>query len=136
MIMDMDDPPHMDVLQNIEFGVIEVYRTHPELTDFEVDLAYQALYQNYRGEANDREERIPSNPLSAEVYHTVRPLCEWRLGRAHFTDKEGRAVELSEDNLGIEAITDCLKRLRKSVRLWTKQGGKQGYLNYIDQFIS
>jgi len=135
MIMDMDDHPHMDVLQNIEFSVTQIFRKHPELTDFEVDLAYQTIYQNYRGEANNREGKIPSNPLSAEVYHAVRAVCEWRLGRDDVADKKGRKVELPENNIEVEAITDCLKVLRKSLRLWTKQGGKQGYLNYINQFL-
>jgi hypothetical protein len=30
---------------------------------------------------------------------------------------------------------DCLKRIRKSVDLWNKQGGRQGYLYFIDNNI-
>lgn len=32
-------------------------------------------------------------------------------------------------------IVACLKRLRKSVQFWTKSGGRQGYLNYIVEFL-
>jgi hypothetical protein len=135
MMMNADDHPHLDVLQNIEFSVIQIYTANPELTDYQVDTAYQALYQNYRGEHSGRKEKTPSNPLSAEVYHAVRAVCEWRLGRDHFVDQEGRQVEIASNDMEIEEIMSCLKELRKSVRLWTKQGGRQGYFNYIDKFF-
>jgi hypothetical protein len=135
MMMNADDHPHLDVLQNIELSVIQAYRTNPELTDYHVDVAYQTLYQNYRGELSGRKEKIPANSLAAEIYQAVRAVCEWRLGRDHFVDQEGRQVEIPADDIEIEDITSCLKDLRKSVRLWTKQGGRQGYLNYIDKFF-
>jgi hypothetical protein len=34
----------------------------------------------------------------------------------------------------VDEIILCLKRLRKSVKLWTTDYGRQGYLNYIAQF--
>ena len=43
-------------------------------------------------------------------------------------------------NLNIESKTSseivaCLKRIKSSVKLWTKKGGRQGYLNFIQQHI-
>jgi hypothetical protein len=29
----------------------------------------------------------------------------------------------------------CLKRIRSSIRLWNKEGGRQGYLNDVRQLI-
>ena len=37
-----------DVLQNIESGVVSVYHAHPELTDWDVEVAYEALMQFYQ----------------------------------------------------------------------------------------
>jgi hypothetical protein len=29
----------------------------------------------------------------------------------------------------------CLKRIRKSIDFWTKEGGRQGYLNYVSEYV-
>jgi hypothetical protein len=29
----------------------------------------------------------------------------------------------------------CLRKLHKSVEFWTKQGGRQGYLQFIEKFV-
>jgi hypothetical protein len=41
-----------------------------------------------------------------------------------------RVKEFSENEL-----VPCFKRIRKSIRRWTKVGGRQGYLTYISQFM-
>jgi hypothetical protein len=35
-----------------------------------------------------------------------------------------------------EILIACLKRIRKSVRFWNKQGGRRGYLTYIEKFLA
>ena len=30
----------------------------------------------------------------------------------------------------------CLERIRKSVKLWNEQSGRQGYLDYISEFLN
>ncbi len=37
--------------------------------------------------------------------------------------------------ISLEDLVACLRKLRKSVDFWTKQGGRQGYLEYIDKFL-
>ncbi len=29
----------------------------------------------------------------------------------------------------------CLKRIRSSIQLWNKEGGRRGYLNFVSQFV-
>jgi hypothetical protein len=29
----------------------------------------------------------------------------------------------------------CLRKLRKSVDFWTQRGGRQGYMQYIEQYV-
>jgi hypothetical protein len=29
----------------------------------------------------------------------------------------------------------CLRRISKSIRFWTEQAGRQGYLNFINQHL-
>lgn len=125
-----------DVLQNIESSVVEVYRAHPELTDWDVAQAYEALIQFYTAEAHGRPVEVRQLPsIQAEVARDARVMCEWRLGRATMFDEHDRPVEFPMNSLSANEIVACLKRLRKSVRFWTKEGGRQGYLNYIVQFL-
>jgi hypothetical protein len=44
-------------------------------------------------------------------------------GSDELTDQD---AEFSENEL-----VPCFKRIRKSIRRWTKVGGRQGYLTYI-----
>lgn len=60
-------------------------------------------------------------------------MCEWRLGwHTLEAEQDGRAVGVTPEPLTLDEIMACLKRLRKSVDLWNKQGGRQGYLSFID----
>lgn len=128
---------YQDVLQNIEFGIIRVYQNHPEMTDWEALAAIEALSRVYNAEAKGREMTPPSlGPLSEEVYDFVETMCKWRLGREMpFSDKEGEPVEFPMQPLALDEIVACLKRVRKSIKRWTRQGGRQGYLTYVSQFV-
>ena len=33
--------------------------------------------------------------------------------------------------IDLPTLLSCLARIRKSVKLWTKQGGSRGYLNFV-----
>jgi hypothetical protein len=35
----------------------------------------------------------------------------------------------------VDEIITCLKRIQKSIRRWNKEGGRQGYLNFISEFV-
>jgi hypothetical protein len=37
--------------------------------------------------------------------------------------------------LALDEIIVCLKRIRKSIRKWTKEGGQRGYMNFVDEYI-
>jgi len=125
---------HFDVLQNIESTILSIYREHPELTDYDVDKAYTALIQTYRAEASAKPAVKPSGDLANQVYDQAAAMCNWRLGRSSMKDKKGKPMP-NPEALTVETILLCLKRLRKSVDMWTKQNGRQGYLDYISQFF-
>lgn len=125
---------YLDVLQNIEAVIVTAYRSHPEMTDYDVDKALAALIQTYRNEVAGKPLIKPSGNLSILVYEQMAAICNWRLGRSSMLDKKSKPLPAPEP-LTTETITLCLKRLRKSVETWTKQGGRQGYLTYISQFL-
>ena len=153
------DEQHMDVLQNIEFAIMQVYRAQPELSDYNVDKAVGALVRVYQSQVTGRAApKLRLREIEQAVFDAVKGMCDWRLGDVALTrpddaeggdddteddtedDAEVSAIESVEELVGpapktTEEIVACLKRIRKSVGLWTKQGGRQGYLTYIAQFI-
>ena len=128
---------YLDVLQNIEAGIVMVYRRHPEMTDWQALSAVEALIRGYQAEARGRSFVPPSlDPLAQEVYDVVRVMCEWRLGRgAEFVDEEGRTVEIAPEPISLDEIVACLKRIRRSINRWTKERGRRGYLTFIEPYI-
>jgi hypothetical protein len=124
------------VLQNIEFGIIRVYREHPEMTDWDVLSAIEGLIRVYNAEIKGRQIKAPAlPPLAQRVYESARTMCELRLGRETLLDQDDRPVDLDMPSLSLDEVIACLKRIRKSINLWTREGGRQGYLTYVSQFI-
>ena len=127
---------NLDVLQNIEFAIISVYRQDPELADYDVDKVLNALIRAYQAQQQNRVFAKPSlSPLAEQVYKGVMQMCEWRLGRETMSKKDRRTKLPAPELISVEVVIACLKRIRKSVEIWNKQGGRRGYLQYIDQFI-
>jgi len=127
---------YQDVLQNIEFAIVRLYREDPSLLDYAVLDALQALIRFYQAE--ERQRRPPALRLSEKsqrVFEAVKEMCEWRLGRGGLMDEEGKDVKIEGESLSAEEIVKCLRRIHKSAQFWTKKGGRQGYLNYVSPFI-
>jgi hypothetical protein len=131
---------YLDVLQNIEFAIVNVYRQHMELTDYDVDKVLDVLIRAYRAERTQKPVQKPNlSEISEQVYEGVRLMCDWRLGREKMVSKEEDDNEIEipmSEALGTDEIIACLKRIRKSIKKWGRLGGRQGYLQYIDQFIA
>jgi len=126
---------YLDVLQNIEMAIVSVYRNHHNLLDYDVDKVLNLLWTEYRNEKQGRMASAPKLGDNAQlVYGRVRQICEWRLGRVE-TSMSDEFVRVNPLSISIDEIMECLKRIRKSVDLWNKQGGRQGYLYFIDNNI-
>ena len=54
--MDVEEE-HLDILQNIEFAIMSVYRDNPLLVDFDVEAAINALVSLYHAQAQNHEPR-------------------------------------------------------------------------------
>ena len=125
-----------DVLQNIEFAIVSVYREHSELLDYEVEKALNALILAYQAE---QKHRVPSpvvfSPLAQQVFTRVHAMCEWRLGREALMVAESNAEILLPSPISLDEMVACLKRIRKSVQRWSQRDGRQGYLRFVNAFI-
>lgn len=127
---------YLDVLQNIEFAIVDVFHNEPDLLDNDVDQAVNALIGYYRAQDRGRIAKSPKMSLqSQQVYESVKSICDWRLGQELVIEEKTSTRVGNPAPLTIDEIIVCLKRIRKSIKLWTKQGGRQGYLQFVDQFI-
>jgi hypothetical protein len=105
------------------------------LVDFDVEQALSGLIREYkasqRGKTFDPSELAP---LARDVYDSTREMCEWRLGQENPFAEEDVPFE-NPKPLSLDEMVACLKRIRKSVRRWSKRGGRQGYLQFIEQYV-
>jgi hypothetical protein len=133
------DEKYLDVLQNIEFAIVQIYRQYPELHDFEVMSALEASIDFYAAQRINRDPReFNLSDRATLVAENVKNFCDWRLGRKTIdtTNLEGYEKDQSElKPKTIDEIISCLKTVLGSVKKWNKQGGRQGYLSFVSQFI-
>jgi hypothetical protein len=124
---------HLDVLQNIEFAIVSVYRKQRELRDVDVLRALDALIDVYRAEARGHTPKEISLPEpEGTVFQHTHEMCELRLGRPGAVTRI--QVPFEGDKTASEIVA-CLRKIRKSVDRWNKRGGQQGYLQFVSEFV-
>jgi hypothetical protein len=73
---------YTDILQNIEFAIVDQYRKDRTVLDQDARDAVQALVRRY--EAELESQGPPNAPLSSrakKIYGAAEAVCEWILGR-------------------------------------------------------
>jgi hypothetical protein len=127
---------YLEVLQNIEFNIVQIAQEHPEMTDWDALSAVEALIAAYRKKSAGRQATPPKlSPLAKEAYAVLNAMCNWRLGEGQLLNEEDEPVDIPRDPITADEMLACLKRIRLSINRWTKQGGRRGYLTFIDQFL-
>ncbi len=122
----------LDILQNLEFSVVEVWREHPEMTDYTAQRVYETVFQFYRAEQRGHAPKTPDlKGLDATAFEALKAMCEFRLGRVPCPVPGPERIP----PIPLEMLLECLRELSKSVERHTRQGGRQGYLIFIDQFL-
>ena len=127
-----------DVLKNIETIIIGFYKQNSELIDSEVDTALDWLIKYYRAVSQGRSGGYSTlKGISAELAENLQAICEVLLGQSSLKENEKLTAfkKLKIRTVNSTEIIECLKRLKSSVKFWTKRKGRQGYLNYVKSFI-
>lgn len=128
---------YVDVLQNIEAAIVGIFDDNPRIVDRDVLAAVDALIKVYTREESGREIQSPGPPGRARtIYQQCHRICEWRLGKRPLNEGEPLKDDPQPGELSVSEIILCLKRIRKSIRLWHAHAGPQGYLKYVRQFLS
>lgn len=125
------------ILQKLEWTICRVHDEYPSLTDYEVMRIFEKLITEYKYEASGREviAKESTNQLDAKLYHALVSLCENYLGREDAVFKIKDGMEISVEQITVDELLLCLKRLLKSAKRWNKKDGRKGYLNLISQFV-
>ena len=111
---------NLDLLQNIEFGIISVYRQNNKIRDVDVLKALKILIDHTRKKINGQSLTIPeSQGVEYDIVNSVSEILKFR--------------NESVDELKTHIF--AFKRIIKSVKLWNKKRGLRGYLTYVDNFI-
>ena len=119
--MGFEDDEHLDVCQNIEFGLIKQYEINPALTDslciFALDQAKVAIKQQFGFAAN---ERVTGN-------EQVKGMIDWCVAVGLQRVKEDGDLSLKEYVKRIEKVKKSVKR--------HSLFGPRAYYEFIKQFI-
>ena len=130
--MNWEEDDSLDVLQNIEFGIMQVYRAETNLIDVDALDALEALIRHYVAEENGRntpDPRLTGKPL--RVFASVKEMCEWRLGRQELTADDEDAPLTP---IAVSELVQRHREIQKSIRRWTRFGRK-GYLEFVSQYV-
>lgn len=124
-----------NVMMNIEIQVVTVSNGYPELSDMGVDRVYNALLSKYKALLRGNEPKEPSfrSEAEEELFEVLDVISDLFAG----VERETALADIFEgqDEVSFENFVRIFKRLRKSVRTWTKRGGSKGYIYYIAQFL-
>lgn len=124
----------VQVLFDIESNIVKIYQQDPDLLDAQLESAIDYLIRVYSAETQGRNApRKIIRGVASDIADDLYAVCELYRGRAEATTLEGKSIECEVRTA--EEMTECLKKLKSSIKTWTKQGGRQGYLNYVTGFI-
>lgn len=114
----------MEKFMAIELLILDFYRSHRNLVDFNVDRIFEAYQRHY--EKTLQGKNPPVLRLDADEERLYKALGE--ILPELFVDLD--------DAENQKLLVAVMKRLRKSIQTWTgKTYGRQGYLNYIDSML-
>lgn len=111
---------YMDVLQNLESFSSSCYQDNQTaLYDNDVLGVYQVLLKYVKARLTNYP--LPANNLKGLSLNLYEEMLE--------------VVKFHENSYSLLEIQECLKMLEKSLKLWTRERGSQGYLKFISQFV-
>ncbi|HEY9828811.1 MAG TPA: hypothetical protein V6D19_25610 [Stenomitos sp.] len=122
---------------NFERMIVDKYQEIPDLLDVQIETAIDHLIRVYNAEAQERDTpKKTIRGMASEIAPQLQAICELHLGRAKIEDIEGKSVDIKITKLTAQEVVDSLKQINSSIKVWTKQKGRQGYLNYVTDFIN
>jgi hypothetical protein len=124
----------LPALHELESAIVELWRKHPDMTDYVAGRAYEGAFQIYRALNRGHQPKPPDlRGVDAEALEAIRATCERLL-----TSGPAPAKNVLRGNttpVPLAKLLEYLRELHRSVERHTELGGRQGYLNFIRGFI-
>lgn len=134
--MNTFEEQYMDVLHNIEFALIRVYRENETMTDYEALEAINGLLRTYTAESRRRSApELKLNELAQAAYDGMQAMCELHMGRATLVSEDGESQSLPVAIITMGEVLQCLKRIRRSIERWNKERGRRGYFDVVGKYV-
>lgn len=112
---------HLDLLQNIEFGIIQVYLEDKTITDFNVFNVLESLIDASRRKYNHQETvNYDLKENEGQIFDTIIEIVN------------SRTNNREDVKLNIAAF----RKILKSAKKWNKRRGKRGYLTFVENYIA
>ncbi len=125
---------NLDVLQNIEFGIIEVYRADRLLLDVDVNDAINALVRRYRCE---EEQRTPPTMNFGDRAQSLLVGPKFvRVASGPFSVPRRRPEARKAGLRSLNWSSVFGKFRRGPFPRWSRQGSRQGYLDFRRQVFA
>ena len=121
--MDAWSDEHLDILQNIEFAIVQTDNQTDGLTDWEVEDALSELIR--RGNAFRRGRETEPRRLAPKT-QAVADMVEDMLAL--------RIEDLGADDT-LDEHLKALKTVRASVKRHRRIHGRRGYLDFIHEYV-
>ncbi|MEZ5041300.1 MAG: hypothetical protein R2828_15490 [Saprospiraceae bacterium] len=127
---------HPDILQNIEFMIVRIYKENGELRDKNVMKGLEALKKHYHALVTRKNPVDPSlKGLELDIYKEVMFILEKRRTPTKEEDQPRRFSRAFKVPTQDEIFLACLGKIEKSVKFWNKERGERGYLDFVKHYI-
>ncbi len=122
---------YLVVLQSIEQALFSLVKAHPDLSDHDMLRIIEQTIAYYKSQQRENPVHIRNKltDIEQDIFQRILSTCEWRLGKLLPNDQQ-----IAFNPITIEELILCLKRIEKSIKFWTKQGGRKGYINFAAPF--
>jgi hypothetical protein len=136
-----ENDENLDVLQNIEFAIIEAAREFSGTDDYDVMRALDTIIKDFRDIERNREPKPHSfEGATLAIFQRVMAICDWRMGKGPgpevVKDETVGDASIPEPTpLPESTLSHCLKKIRKSVDRWHGIGGSRGYLEFVANYF-
>lgn len=141
MANDYENDENIDVLQNLEFAIMEAAREFSGADDYDVMHALDAAIKDFRDLERGRTPKTHSFQGAPQaILQGVMAVCDWRMGKGPIPGVElqqtGEEKDIPDPQpLPAATLARCLKKIRKSVDNWHGVGGSRGYLEFIANYF-
>jgi len=124
----------LPALHELESTVVAFWARQPDMTDYAASRVFEAAFQLYRSRLRKHEPKpVSLAGIDADVFNAVQDVCEKLLVTGAEPLKETPGIKLGP--VLLEKLVDYLRELQRSVERHTKLGGRQGYLNFVRDYL-